>query len=290
MKIGLHDADNTNFPNLALMKISAWHKGQGDNVDWFKPLFDSDLVYSSKVFTFTPEDMYLPPQTKRGGTGYKSTIELPEEIEHIMPDYSLYGLNYSMGFLTRGCNRKCYWCVVPGKEGKTHKHADIEEFVAHKDVVLLDNNILQSDHGITQLEKISKLGLRIDVNQGLDARLIDDSIARILGKVKWLSPIRLACDHKGMMKSIGKAVQLLRWHNVTPRRYFCYCLVQDVDDALERVRFLKGIDVDPFAQPYIDFDGKTQPTSEQRHFARWVNHKAEYKSRTWEEYRASVDG
>lgn len=88
------------------------------------------------------------------------------------------------------------------------------------------------------------------------------------------------------MQSVGKAVELLRWHNVTPRRYFCYCLVQDIDDAVERVRYLKGLEVDLFAQPFIDPSG-SQPTREVRDFARWVNHKAEFKSRTWEEYKAA---
>jgi len=287
MKIGLHDSDNTGFPNLALMKLSAWHKARGDEVEWFSPMFDYDRVYSSKVFTFTPEDPYLPESAIKGGTGYRSPMTLDPEIEHMMPDYGLYELGHSMGFLTRGCNRTCNWCVVPGKEGKAHAHADIEEFAAHKDVVLLDNNVLQSPHGIEQIEKIAKLGLRVDFNQGLDARMIDDGIAKLLSRVQWYKPIRLACDHKGQMRSIARAVELLRWNNVTPRRYFCYCLVQDVDEAIERVRFLKGLDVDPFAQPYIDFTGQTKPTLEQRAFARWVNHKAEFKSRTWDEYRAA---
>jgi len=287
VNVALHDSDNTKFPNLALMKLSAWHKAQGDTVEIFSPLFEYDKIYSSKVFTFTPEDPYLPDDTIRGGTGYGLTSDLPPEIEHIMPDYDLYRVKHSIGFLTRGCNRTCSWCVVPGKEGKAHGHADIEEFAAHKDIVLLDNNVLQHEHGIQQIEKIARLGLRVDFNQGLDARMIDDSIARLLGKVKWLSPIRLACDHKGQMKSIARAVELLRWHNVTPRRYFCYCLVQDVDEAVERVRFLKGLDVDPFAQPYIDFTGQSEPTLEQRTFARWVNHKAEFKSRTWDQYKAA---
>jgi hypothetical protein len=86
-----------------------------------------------------------------------------------------------------------------------------------------------------------------------------------------------------MIPVIAKAVQNLRWNNVTPRRYFCYCLVQDVSDAIERVKFLKGIDVDPFCQPFMDVKG-TPPTKEQRSFSRWVNMKAEYKSRTWEDY------
>ncbi len=86
------------------------------------------------------------------------------------------------------------------------------------------------------------------------------------------------------MKSIQKAVTLLRWHNTTPRRYFCYVLIKDIDDALERIKFLKGMDVDPFAQPYIDMEG-TPPTIEQRRLARWVNLKMAFKAMTWDEYQ-----
>lgn len=285
MRIGLHD-DKTGFPNLALMKLSAWHKANGDKVSFYSPIMPFERVYSSKVFTFTLENPYLPANVIKGGSGYGLLHPLPEEIEHRCPDYSLYGLDYSLGFLTRGCIRRCPWCIAPVKEGSIRAHADIDEFLRHKNVVLLDNNVLAHPHGITQIEKMAKLGVKIDFNQGLDARLIDEGVARLFGRCKWLHPLRLACDHAGMMQDIGRAVQLLRWHNVTPRHYFCYCLVRDVPEAVERVRFLKGIDVDPFAQPYIDPAGN-RPTHEQRAFARWVNHKAEFKSRTWEEYRAA---
>jgi len=238
------------------------------------------------VFTFTPEDPYLNYDSVKGGTGYGIYENLPENVEHTCPDYSLYGQTYSMGFLTRGCIRKCTWCFVPRKEGSIRAHADVEEFLRHKDVVLLDNNVLAHPHGIAQIEKMARLNVRVDFNQGLDARLIDDATARMLGKLSWMTPLRLACDSLSMMPAIAKAVQHLRWNNVTPRRYFCYCLVKDVDEAIERVRFLKGIDVDPFAQPFIDESG-TPPTAEQKAFARWVNHKAEFKSRTWEDYKKS---
>ncbi len=288
MKIALHDADQTNYPNLALMKLSAWHKAAGDEVRRFNVLFwRGDKVYSSKVFTFTPDSSYLPEHTERGGMGYGSVNCLPENIEHYCPDYDLYGLDYSLGFLTRGCPRKCDWCFVPEKEGDICAHADIEEFTRHRSVVLMDNNVLAHTHGIAQLEKIARLGLRVDFNQGLDARLIDDSIARRLAKIKWLCPVRLACDYTGQIESVRRAVELLRWHNVTPRRYFCYVLVKDVSDAVERVRFLKGMDVIAFAQPYRDRQG-TPPNEEQRLFARWVNHKAECYSRTWEQYQANI--
>lgn len=284
MKIGLHD-DNTGFPNLALMKISAWHKQQGDIVERFTALNRYDKVYSSKVFTFTPEDPYLPEGVEKGGTGYGLYADLPENIEHICPDYSLYGESYSMGFLTRGCIRKCPWCFVPRKEGDIRAHADVTEFLRHKDVVLLDNNVLAHPHGLAQIEKIIDIGVRVDFNQGLDARLIDNSVARLFGKLKWMSALRLACDSQAMIEPIRRAVELLRWNNVTPSQYFCYCLVADVEEALERVRFLKGIYVYPFCQPFMDEKGTT-PTKQQRDFCRWVNHRAVFRSVTWEDYKS----
>ncbi|RKY08639.1 MAG: radical SAM protein, partial [Planctomycetota bacterium] len=119
--------------------------------------------------------------------------------------------------------------------------------------------------------------------QGLDARLIEDSSARRLGRLKWIRHIRLACDSVKMIEPIRKAVELLRWHNCNPARIFCYVLVQDIDDALERIRFLKGLYVMPFAQPYRDPEGN-EPTKEQKAFARWVNHKAIFKTTTWDNY------
>lgn len=288
MKVYLHDGDETSYPNLALMKLSAFHEIRGDSVEWLSPMFfDGGVVYSSKVFTYSKTDPYLPECVVKGGTGYKLNDCLEEDIEHTCPDYGLYSMNYSMGFLTRGCPRKCKWCFVPEKEGEIRAHADVEEFIRHKDVVLMDNNVLASEHGILQIEKMAGLGLRVDFNQGLDARLIDDGIAKRLGRLSWMSPLRLACDRHSQMDSVRKAVEHLRWNNVTPRRYFCYVLVRDVDDAVERVRMLKGMGIDPFAQPFIDENGSS-PTREQKCFARWVNHKAEFNSRTWEEYRRSA--
>lgn len=284
MKVAVHDCEDTKYPNLALMKLSAWHKSQGDTVDPWNVLGgDYDRVYSSKVFTWTEQDKYLPKHTEYGGTGNNIKKGLPEAVEHVCPDYDLYGVKYSMGFLTRGCIRNCEWCFVPEKEGKLRAHADIDEFIQHKDVVLMDNNVLASRHGIEQIEKMARMELRVDFNQGLDARLIDDGMARRLAKLKWLNPIRLACDTITQIDSIRKAVELLRWNNATPRRYFCYVLVNDVADALERVRVLKGLNVDPFCQPYRNKEGDP-PTQEQKHLARWCNMKAEYNTSTFQEY------
>jgi hypothetical protein len=285
MNIALHDSDKTNFPNLVLMKLSAWHKAQGDSIEKYldEMSITYDKVYSSKVFTFTNEEQ-LYGSVEKGGTGYGNKNILPEKIEHICPDYSLYGLNYSLGFTTRGCIRKCEDCFVPEKEGDMKDHAEIEEFVRHKEVVLMDNNILASKHGIKQIESIINRGLKLDINQGLDARLIDAPMAKLLSKVKWLKPLRLACDSQIMKEPLRKAVELLRWYNTKPTRYFVYVLVKEVDEAADRLKFLKGLSLDPFAQPYRDKKG-TEPTKAQKDLARWVNHKATFKSVWWENYK-----
>ncbi len=138
--IALHDADDSTYGNLALMKISTFHKAQGHEVVRYDSLWHAiyDKIYSSKVFTFTRCYDFLPVHTVQGGTGYGLTNTLPEDIEHLMPDYELYGLKHSMGFATRGCIRACPWCIVPNKEGLIHAHADVEEFTAHRDLVLMD--------------------------------------------------------------------------------------------------------------------------------------------------------
>ena len=285
MKIAICKVDKTRFPNLALLKLSAWHKKQGHTVSQYVPLMAGlyDKVYASKVFTWTQGNEYLTGNVDRGGTGYKMNNVLSDEIEHICPDYT--GLDFSLGFLTRGCPNKCSWCIVPKKEGNIRPHADIEEFARHKKVVLMDNNVLAHNHGIEQIEKMARLGLRVDFNQGLDARLIDDGVAKRLSKLRWIRHIRMACDRKDQMPYIGKAVKLLSKYDVKPYRIFVYCLVKNIPDALVRVEFLRGLGVDPFAQPYRDFENH-EPDMELRHFARWVNHKAIFKTVQWEDYEA----
>jgi len=286
VRVALHDADKTDFPNLALMKISSFHKVCGDSVEWYQPGSEYDRVYSSKVFTSTPTDDTLPADTIKGGTGYDITAVLPDYIEACFPDYSLYNLSHSMGFLTRGCPRKCPWCFVPAKEGEIRAASTIQQIMhpSHSAAVLMDNNVLAHQHGIHQIEEIARLGIKVDFNQGLDARLIDAPMARLLSKVKWLSPVRLACDDSSQIETVRRAVETMRWHNVSPRNYWCYVLVKDVADAVQRVRFLKGISVEPFCQPYLDMDG-TPPTRDQRRLARWVNNRQLYKTRTWGEYQ-----
>lgn len=285
MNIALHNADpKTCFPNLALAKLAAYHKIRGDTVSWFMPLHSYDRVYSSKVFSFSKNSGYLPSNAVIGGTGYNKDTALNDEVKHTCPDYDFFKMNYSFGFLTRGCIRHCEWCVVPKKEGAIREHADIEEFLRHNKVVLLDNNVLAHPHGIAQIEKMARLGIKVDFNQGLDARLIDNAIAKRLAALRWLKPIRLACDTKEQMPIVDTAVRLLRNNGATPREYSCYLLVKDIDDALERVNFLKSIKVAPFAQPYRPLSSSAEPEKLLKRFARWVNHKAIFKTIPWSQY------
>jgi hypothetical protein len=290
MGIGLIDVDSK-MPNLALMKISSYHKSKGDSVFFYDPLFGGkpDRIYASKVFTFTSDYNYFPDNVEiiKGGTGYNIDLQLPSEIDSICPDYKLYpDMDYSLGFLTRGCPNKCPWCFVPHKEGDIRPYADIEDFCRHDKVLLMDNNVLAHDWGIKQIEKIAKMGVKVDFNQGLDSRLVDDSIAKLLSRVKWWKPIRLACDTAGQMKYVHKAVELLRWYNARPRDYSCYVLLKpgEIEDAIQRIRFLKGIGIKPFVQPYQPPEGREIP-KEETDLTRYVDMKAVFNSVWWEDYR-----
>jgi radical SAM superfamily enzyme YgiQ (UPF0313 family) len=235
MNIGILAVDS-NFPNLALMKISAYHKARGDQVEWYNPLCKYDKVYAAKVFTFTPDYNYYinANQIEKGGTGYDIEKVLPVEVDRLQPDYSIYNIdsNLSYGFLTRGCPNRCKWCVVPKKEGKISPYMDIEEITAgRKKAILMDNNILASNYGLQQIEKIIKLGIKVDFNQGLDARLITDEIARLLAKVKWIKRIRFGCDTPGQIAEVERASALIDKYGYKGE-YFLYASLWTLKNRL----------------------------------------------------------
>lgn len=246
----MHDAECEHFrhkvfPNLALMKISAYHKGKGDHVEWWNPLYRYDRLYSSKVFDFTPTDPYLPDDTIRGGTGYRDIPidrTLPDEVDEMFPDYSVYPeCDYAIGYLTRGCPNHCRWCVVPHKEGDIRPYRKWQEIVRHDTdkLILMDNNILACNYGIEQLESLIGSGYRIDLNQGMDARLVDRKIAQILSRLSWIRHIRFSCDQKSQIGPIQRTIELLQAQGVRPYRVFIYLLVtDDIQDAAERVEAL----------------------------------------------------
>lgn len=204
MKIGMIDVDGHNFPNLPLMKLSAWHKQQGDSVEWYLPIISGhlDRVYMSKVFSFSPDYQYFidADEIYSGGSGYCISLvdgkevfdrskdnPLPYEIEHIYPDYDLYGItDTAYGFLTRGCPRGCDFCHVASKEGqKSYKVADLDEFWrGQKNIVLNDPNITASAECEELFKQLIDSKAYIDFNQGLDIRLMTERKAKMLKQMK----------------------------------------------------------------------------------------------------------
>ena len=292
MKIGLHDSDRTGFPNLALMKLSAYHKAQGDTVEWWIPMMQYDRVYSSKVFTFTPEEPMLPTDTIKGGTGYGVYVDLPDEVDTIYPDYTIYpDCKHAIGFLTRGCIRACPWCVVPKKEGRIRPYSTWQEIKRpdSRDIVFMDNNVLACEHGINQIKDMIGQDVRVDFNQGLDARLITPEVAELLSKLKWIRFIRMSCDTDAMLDVVLRAIHLLEKNGVKPYRVFVYLLVQDIASAEKRALALRKAGAEVFAQPYRDFEKNIEPTREQKAFARWVNRKEIFKTvQSFSEYKGSA--
>ena len=297
MQIGLHDAEMEHikgkiFPNYALMKISAWHKAQGDNVEWWNPLKNYDVVYSSKIFDFTPENPYLPENTIRGGTGY---ADVPLEqtlsplIDEMFPDYSIYPYcDFAIGYITRGCPNHCRWCVVPEKEGSIKPYREWRELVRpdSKKLVLMDNNILASDFGIAELESLVGSGYAIDLNQGMDARLVDERVAKILAGLKWIKYIRFSCDQQAQIEPIMRTAELLGKYGVKPYRLFIYLLVTaDIEDAVKRVEALKSLgNITIYAQAERNERQGIMPNKMQLEFAQRYVYSGRYRQESWAQY------
>lgn len=299
MRVGLHDAErdylkHKRFPNYALMKISAYHKARGDSVEWWDPITSHtfDVIYSSKVFDFTPENPYLPPSAIRGGTGYADipiNQTLPPEIDAAFPDYSIYPeCDYAIGYITRGCPNNCPWCVVPAKEGQIKPYRAWEEIVRPdtKKLVLMDNNILASEYGISQLESLIGTGYEIDLNQGMDARLVTDRIAGILARLKWIRFIRFSCDQIPQIEAIERAAELLERYGKKPYNLFIYLLVtKDLENAayrVERLKRLKGISI--YAQAERNDRKGIVPNALQKEFAQRFVYGRCYLKESWAEY------
>ena len=295
VNIGLVDVDGHHYPNLALMKLSAYHKAQGDTVGWADMFGHYDKVYMSKVFTWTDDDpfCYDADKIERGGTGYKDYAKvLPDIVEHMMPDYGLYGIGHAMGFTTRGCIRHCPFCLVHDKEGKLHAHADIQEFLGdHKKVVLLDNNIVASKHGIRQLEYCRDNKIAVDCNQGMDARILckSDYLCNLIADIPPFGTkgIRIACDVDEEIEPCHTTIQKVLKRN--PKATFLvYCiLTEDKEDSIRRVLEWRkyGHAVAVYAPPYRNFDNPKQVIPQwQRDLSRWASSHVAYFACEWEDY------
>lgn len=294
MRVGLHDAEKEHFkhktfPNYALMKLSAYHKMQGDCVEWWQQGQQYDQVYSSKIFDFTDENPYLPSDTVKGGTGYDPKIVLPQDIEEMYPDYSLYPeCDYAVGYITRGCPNKCSWCQVPIKEGNIRPYRTWQQLVRYDTdkLVLMDNNILASEYGIGQLENLIGSEYRIDLNQGMDARIVTPEIADILCRLEWIRHLRFSCDAIGQIEHIDRVVRLLMERGIRPYRVLIYVLVRsDLEDADFRVESLKkhkGINL--YAQAERNERMGIVPNKRQLEFANRYVYSGAFRKETWKEY------
>lgn len=298
MMIGLHDAEyehmpHKSFPNYALMKISAYHKSLGDTVEWWCALDNDkyDRIYSSKVFDFTEENPFLPPEkTVKGGTGYGIFTELPSEIDEMFPDYSIYpNCDYAVGFLTRGCPNNCPWCYVPQKEGAIRPYRSWRQLVRPDTdkLVLMDNNILACGYGVSQLAELADTDYCIDLNQGMDIRLLTDDVCRLLKKIRWIKYIRFSCDSCSQLPYFERAAEMFERYKISKSKIFIYILVRsDLQEADYRVQELNRLckNFNLYAQAERNGRNGVIPNTAQLEFAqRYVYGKC-YKKENWREY------
>jgi len=289
MRVKLIDIDST-IPNLALMKLSAYHKKLGDTVGF--NVADPEKVYVSVVFAenkwkAVSQKMWYPDcEVVIGGSGYDLNVKLPDEIEHIKPDYSLYpDCDYSMGFTTRGCIRRCKFCIVPKKEGKLRRNCGIYEFwdSAHKHIVLLDNNIFgDSEHFFLVTDQILKEGLSVDFNQGLDMRLITDDFAQRLHELKIKPRLRFAWDNRKDEKAVRHCIEVLQRNGI--KRACWYVLVgynSSREDDLYRLNTLKSLDQRAYV---MRFKENTKGVRWYNDLAAWANQQSFFMKCSFEEF------
>lgn len=296
MNIGLIDVDSHNFPNLALMKISAFHKQKGDNVEWHFGLSpeEYDIVYMSKVFdkTYSPDidEPFNAKQIIKGGTGYGLDNKLPEEIEHMHPDYSLYPeltKNTAFGFLTRGCPRHCSFCIVGDKEGLCSiKVSDLSEWYdGQKYITLLDPNITACPDFYVLIEQLSRSNAWVDFTQGIDCRLLSRKKIDSLNQVK-TKMIHFAWDFMQQSDKVLEGLELYSKHGAIQdfrrRRVYVLCNYDtSMEDNLYRVYKLRDMGYDPYVMIY----DKPNAPREVRLLQRWANNKAIFRqTKTFDEY------
>lgn len=305
MKIGLIDVDGHNYPNLPIMKISAYHKIEGDSVEWYDPLFGGnyDKVYMSKVFSFSPDYEYPinADVVERGGTGYcietvngkevflkEKHRNLPCGIERMYPDYSLYGISgVAYGFLTRGCPRGCDFCHVKDKEGRcSRKVADLSEFWSGQNqIVLSDPNFFACKDWETLSGQLIESGSYVDFNQGIDVRLMTEKKIEHLNQMK-IKEIHLAWDRpdEDLREDFKRFSELYKRKSASQK--IVYVLVNfnsTIEQDLYRIYTLRELGYDPYIMIY----NKKDAARIYKDMARWVNNRFIWRNtKRFEDYHA----
>lgn len=304
MKIGLIDVDGHNFPNLALMRISAYHKAQGDEVEWWKgDLFYYDKVYKAKVFSDTYSNDIPDPfncgELHKGGTGYYTDTKdgaevfdkenhkpLPIEIEKMQPDYTIYPeYNFAVAMTSRGCPRGCPFCCVAEKDGRrSHKVANVADFYkGQKLIEVLDPNITACPDKHELFEQYIETGAQISFNQGLDARLLTAEDIEILNRMK-IKMAHFAWDNpnEDLLDQFKMINELFRIKNY--RQKVVYVLTNfnsTMEQNLYRIYTLRDMGFDPYVMIY----DKPNAPKEIKRLQRWCNNKFIFKRvNRFEEY------
>ena len=309
MKIGLIDVDNYKklnkcFPNLPLMKLSAWHKMKGDEVGWYDGTH-CDLVYCSKVFSFSHdyEGIIDADEVKYGGSGFAISIvdgkevydkskdsALPYDIEHIMPDYSLYGItDTAYGFIQRGCPRGCEFCHVKEMQGlKPQKVADLSEFWSgQKNIVLLDPNISATKEWKEIFQQLIDSNAYIDFSQGLDIRFMTNEKIEMLMQMK-VKNVHFAWDDfedgKFIIPKLKEFQKKTGWKRNKVSVYVLTNFNTTLEQDIERIMFIRSLNFQPYVMRYDKEHIKRG--SEINALARWVNFTPLFwKYPTFEEYK-----
>ncbi len=306
-KIGLIDVDGHNFPNLALMRISAYHKSKGDTVEWWWSDFvHYDVVYMSKVFS----DAYSPDVPEplnadkviKGGTGYQihlvngkeeydkeTDTKLPIEVERMFPDYSIYPqYDFAVSMTSRGCPRGCSFCHVAAKEGRCAvKVADVSDFWnGQKEIRILDPNITACWEKRDLFKQYKETGAILDFTQGLDIRLINDDDIADINEMR-LRTLHFAWDNPQddlEEKFRNFAKNFRRKSNIG----MVYCLTgfnSTMEENLYRIYTLRDLGYDPYVMVY----DKPHASRELRDLQRWCNNKIIFKSvKKFEDYNGRL--
>jgi len=293
-KILLVDVDSK-IPNLALMKISAWHKSIGDTVDF--GMANPDKVYISCVFKKNAGQAkgiakyYPDAEIDIGGSGVDLKKELPVDFEMMKPDYDLYPSTFSQGYTTRGCPNKCGFCIVPEKEGKIRiaKHPSEFDDPRFDTMMIMDNNLF----GAPQSWQDDVLGwfvgnhMKMLSPQGWDARLLNERRWLMLSAIDHAAAIHFAWDDIKDEKYIRRAIDIMKQAGITDghlrRNISFYVLAgygeSTFEDALYRCTTLKELGTQSFVMPYHKKDKRINA------LARWANRPWLYWSIPFEDYK-----
>lgn len=305
MKIGLIDVDGHNFPNLALMRISAYHKARGDDVEWWwSDLVHYDIVYKSKIFSDayskdTPDPINADKVVK-GGTGYCISLEngkevfdesknfsLPSEVERMFPDYSIYPqFDFAISMTSRGCPNNCSFCHVTQKEGRCSiKVADVKDFwCGQKKIVVLDPNITACREKRNLLAQYRDTGVEIDYSQGLDIKCLNDDDIADINATK-IKGIHFAWDNPKLNLE-NKFREYTKKARHKPHGVYgtVYCLTNfnsTIEEDLYRIYTLRDMGYDPYVMIY----NKPDAPKEIKRLQRWCNNRFVFKScKRFEDY------